>query len=61
MLVARAELDFVATLVAQFARNDDEMRPVAEYQSQYVAIIALLRSIGHAFDKIDCVAPAQQA
>lgn len=54
MLVARAQLNFVTDLVARFERYDSMMRPVAEYQSQYIAIIALLRSIGHVFDKVDC-------
>lgn len=30
------------------------MRPVADYQSQYVAMITLLRSVGHVFEKVDC-------
>lgn len=30
------------------------MQPVADYQSQYIAIIALMRSVGHVFDKVDC-------
>ena len=55
MLVARAQLDFVRDLIARFGREDGVMRPVAEYQSQYVAIVALLRSVGHVFDKIDCI------
>lgn len=54
MLVARAQLNFVTDLVARFERYDSTMRPVAEYQSQYIAIIALLRSVGHVFDKVDC-------
>ncbi|NTH43969.1 hypothetical protein G6K98_02420 [Agrobacterium rhizogenes] len=54
MLVARAQLNFVTDLVARFERYDSMMRPVAEYQSQYIAIIALLRSVGHVFDKVDC-------
>ncbi|MFA6219957.1 MAG: hypothetical protein WC692_09305 [Erythrobacter sp.] len=54
MLVARAQLAFIRDLVARFARDDSMMRPVADYQSQYVAIIALLRSVGHVFDKVDC-------
>ncbi len=31
------------------------MQPVADYQSQYIAIIALLRSVGHVFEKVDCI------
>ena len=30
------------------------MRPVADFQSQYVAIVALLRSVGHVFANVDC-------
>jgi hypothetical protein len=60
MLVARAQLNFIADLVARFERYNSTMRPVAEYQSQYVAIIALLRSVGHVFDKVDCADPKRQ-
>ena len=56
MLVARAQLNFIADLIARFAYNDGVMRPVVDYQSQYVAIIALLRSVGHVFEKVDCIA-----
>ena len=61
MLVARAQLDFIRDLVARFAQDDSMMRPVADYQSQYVAIIALLRSVGHVFDKVDCVDAERRA
>jgi len=54
MLVARALLNFIRDLVAHFERDCSMMRPVAEYQSQYVAIIVLLRSVGHVFVKVDC-------
>ena len=54
MLVARAQLNFVTDLVARFERFDSMMRPIADYQSQYIAIIVLLRSVGHVFDKVDC-------
>lgn len=54
MLVARIQLNFIHDLVARFQRDDSTMRPVADYQSQYVAIIALLRSVGHVFEKVDC-------
>ena len=61
MLVARAQLDFIRTLVAQFERRDSLMRPVNDYQSHYIAIIALLRSVGHVFDKVDCVGAERKA
>jgi hypothetical protein len=54
MLVARAQLDFIEALVARFERPDNTMQPVIAFQSQYIAIITLLRSVGHVFDKVDC-------
>lgn len=54
MLVARAQLDLITTLVARFERQDNNMQPVIVFQSQYIAIITLLRSIGHVFEKVDC-------
>jgi hypothetical protein len=60
MLVARAQLNFIRELVARFARDDSLMRPVADHQSQYVAIIALLRSVGHVFEKVDCTEPSRR-
>ena len=61
MLVARAQLDFIRDLIARFERDDSMMRPVADYQSQYIAIIALLRSVGHVFEKVDCMDDGKRA
>lgn len=61
MLVARAQLNFIRDLVARFEQDDSMMCPVADYQSQYVAIIALLRSVGHVFEKVDCTDAGQRA
>lgn len=61
MLVARAQLNFIRDLVGRFERDDSMMRPVADYQSQYVAIIALLRSVGHVFEKVDCTDACRRA
>lgn len=60
-LVARAQLNFIRDLVARFERDDSTMRPIADYQSQYVAIIALLRSVGHVFEKVDCTDASRRA
>ncbi|MER8533372.1 hypothetical protein [Mesorhizobium sp. M0220] len=57
MLVARAQLDFIKTLVAQFERSSNIMQPIIVFQSQYIAIITLLRSVGHVFEKVDCNTP----
>ncbi|RUM96799.1 hypothetical protein EET67_16350 [Pseudaminobacter arsenicus] len=54
MLAARAQLDFINSLVARFQRRDSVMQPLIVFQSQYIAIIALLRSVGHVFEKVDC-------
>ncbi|MEW5683292.1 MAG: hypothetical protein AB1942_00080 [Pseudomonadota bacterium] len=40
-------------LLARLAREDSIMQPVADYQAQYIAIVAMLRSIGQVFDKVD--------
>lgn len=57
MLVARAQLNFICELLARFERHNSEMGLVVDYQSQYVAINALLRSVGHVFVKVDCAEP----
>ncbi|WP_114911436.1 hypothetical protein [Acidibrevibacterium fodinaquatile] len=57
MLVARAQLNLIRELLARFERDDSVMRPVADHQSLYIAIIALLRSVGHVLEKVDCVEP----
>lgn len=61
VLVARAQLDFVTELVARFECSSNTMGAVADYQSRYIAIIALLRSVGHVFEKIDCTSPASKS
>ncbi|MER9847697.1 hypothetical protein NKJ55_10070 [Mesorhizobium sp. M0106] len=60
MLVARAQLDFIKTLVAQFERSSNIMQPIIVFQSQYIAIITLLRSVGHVFEKVDCNTPKRK-
>jgi hypothetical protein len=32
-----------------------------DHQSQYIAIIALLRSVGHVFEKVDCIDASRRA
>lgn len=54
VLVARAQLDFVTDLVTRFGHSSSTMGAVADYQSRYIAIITLLRSVGHVFEKVDC-------
>ena len=54
MLVAREQLDFVQRLVAQFGHQSTDAEPLTIYQAQYIAIVAMLRSIGQVFEKVDC-------
>jgi hypothetical protein len=61
MLVARAQLSFIVNLVARFERPDNTMQPIIVFQSQYVAIITLLRSVGHVFEKVDCDTPDRKS
>ncbi|MCV3769102.1 hypothetical protein [Rhizobium sp. TRM95796] len=61
MLVARAQLNFVRELVARFERHHSTMQPIGLYQAQYVAIVALLRSIGHVFTNVDCSSAERKA
>lgn len=53
MLVARAQLNFIRDLVARFERGDRVMRPLADFQSQYVAVTTLLRSVDHGSEEGD--------
>jgi hypothetical protein len=53
-LVARAQLEFVRRLIARFKERPPAMQPLDVHQARYVAIIAMLRGIGHVFEKVDC-------
>ena len=54
MLVARAQLTLIQNLLTEFGQNDGMMHPDFHYQSQFIAIITLLRSVGHVFVNVDC-------
>lgn len=54
MLTARAQLDFTRTLIQRFSRSSNDMQQVTDYQSIYIAIVTMLRSVGHTFAKADC-------
>ena len=61
MLVARVQLRFVERLVSFLSLADGEMRPVDEVKGQLIAVIALLRSIGHVLEKVDADTDAKRA
>lgn len=62
MLTARTQWDFVCDLVARFEYPNRDMGHQVDYQSQYIAIVAMLRSIGHTFYKVDAKPdPARRA
>lgn len=53
MLTARVQWQFVSNLVANFEIPNRDMSSLIGFQSQYIAIVAMLRSIGHTFYKVD--------
>ena len=59
-MVAREQLEFVKRLVARFAKRENVAAPIDIAQAQYISIIALLRSIGHVFEKVDCDTDAKK-
>ncbi|HEX5185002.1 MAG TPA: hypothetical protein VFW19_17830 [Allosphingosinicella sp.] len=61
MLTARVQLDRIEEMLAEFSRQDGTMRPLALYQAQHLAILAMLRSVGHVFDKVDAGDPARKS
>ena len=61
MLVAREALNLVDDMVHALSRAGDDAMPEAAIQAQYIAIIAMLRSVGHILEKVDCgAAPDNQ-
>lgn len=60
MLTARVQLERVEELLAEFTRDDGEMRPLALYQAQHLAMLAMLRSVGHVLDKVDADSPVKK-
>lgn len=55
MLAARALLDRVTDMIAEFRGSGRLSVPEVTVEAQYVAVVALLRSVGHVLDKVDCV------
>jgi hypothetical protein len=60
LLVALEQLRFVKTLIAEFETRPPFMPPLSTIQAQYVAIVAMLRSIGHVFEKVECDSPEKK-
>lgn len=62
MLTARTQWKFVSDLVARFEQPSHDLRHQVDFQSLYIAIVAMLRSIGHTFYKVDAKPdPARRA
>lgn len=59
-LVARAQLDFVGELMNRFSDRPSDMRPQHIVEAQYIALIAMMRSVGHVFEKVDCDTSAKK-
>src|ERR1700726_568476 len=59
-MLALRQLEFVEDLVAQFERPMGMMVPVLSSQAQYIAMITMLRAVGHMFEKVDCDTPQKK-
>src|SRR5215208_8431507 len=53
MLVARAQLNVVEEMLAEFANPPQTTQLLALVQAQHVAIVTLLRAVGHVLEKVD--------
>lgn len=61
MLVARAQLNVVEEMLAEFANPPQTTQLLALVQAQHVAIVTLLRAVGHVLEKVDADTPARKA
>jgi hypothetical protein len=53
MLTARAQLDLVTALIADFSDSTGPVPPVSTSTALHLAIVTLLRSIGHVLKEVD--------
>jgi hypothetical protein len=61
MLAARELLNLVSSMVDKFEQGGRVAVPEAILQSQYIAIVCMLRAVGHVLYKTDCDEPSQRA
>lgn len=61
MLVARAQLDLVEELLAEFGGPASMMQTMALRRAQHIAIVTLLRSVGHVLQKVDADTAGKKA
>ncbi len=59
MLAARELLTLVMSMVGEFGQWGRDAVPEATVHAQYIAIVCMLRSVGHVAQKVDCVTPAE--
>ena len=57
MLVAQEQLLFVRRMVATFETYTSTMLLIVAVQSEYIAIVVMLRAVGHTFESVDCDTP----
>jgi len=60
MLVARELWTLINSMVGEFKGWGRDAVPEATVQAQYIAIVSMLRSVGHVLQKADCVNPADK-
>jgi len=54
MLVARELLNLIRVMVGEFRQEGSTAVPFGTIQAQYIAIVCMLRSVGHVLEKVDC-------
>lgn len=60
MLVARQLLELIEDMVSNLASQGTAAVPEASVQGQYIAIVCMLRSVGHVLEKTDCAVPEEK-
>jgi hypothetical protein len=60
VLVARELLNLVEDMVHALSRSGHDAVPEAAVQAQYIAIVCMLRSVGHVLKNVDCVDAADK-
>ena len=60
MLVARELLTLITSMVREFKSWGRDAVPMPAVNAQYIAIVCMLRSVGHVLQKVDCIAPNEK-
>ena len=59
-LAARELLTLITSMVGEFKKGGRDAIPEATVHAQYIAIVCMLRPVGHVLQKADCVGPGEK-